>query len=95
MNEQEARAVLEHRIDALRHLSFAELKETWHRRPDCEQIQGPSGVEYQVEIEALWETGRNGPLLLVVSVDDGGRRAFAPMTDSFVIDPDGSFPRLS
>ena len=73
----------------LRQLSYAELKDAWFRRPDCEQIQGPSGVEYQVEIEALRESRKCAALIVVASVDDGGRRAFWPITDSFIIEPDG------
>jgi hypothetical protein len=86
----EARAVLAQRMDSLRSMSYSELKETWLRRPGCDQIQGPSGVEYQVEITVLWETRKSKGLLVAVSVDDGGWRAFSPLNDSFIIDPDGT-----
>lgn len=69
----------------------SDLKKAWLQRPDCEQ-QGEDGVEYQIEVEARWDD-RNAPhLRLVLSIDDGrGWRAFAPLTDSFIVAPDGSF----
>jgi hypothetical protein len=50
-----------------------------------------SGVEYQIEIEAFWDDQAAGHLRLVASIDDGGWRALAPITDGFVVAPDGSF----
>jgi hypothetical protein len=51
-----------------------------------------SGVEYQIEIEAFWDDFAAKHLRLVLSSDDGrGWRAFAPITDSFIIAPDGHF----
>jgi hypothetical protein len=48
-------------------------------------------VEYQVEIEAVWADQPNGPLLLIASIDDGHFwRALSPITDSFVMAPDGA-----
>ena len=92
MDEEEARGVLDRRVAELRRCSYIDLKAAWFRQPDCEQVQGPNGVEYQVEIEALWDDRRAQTLRIVVSVDDGsGWRAFVPLTDSFIVAPDGSF----
>ena len=92
MDEVEARGILDRRVDDLRRETYVRLKADWLGRPDCEQITGASGVEYQVEIEALWDDRKAEHLRLVVSIDDGrGWRAFMPLADSFIVAPDGSF----
>ena len=91
MDDEEARGVLRRRVAELRRTSYSELCSTWLGRPDCEQIRSPSGVEYQVEIDAIWADQPNGPVLLIASVDDGHFwRALSPITDSFVMAPDGA-----
>ena len=92
MDEVEGRGVLDRRVAELRLQSYSDLKAAWLKQSDCEQVQGPSGVEYQIEIEAVWDDPRAQTIRLIVSIDDGrGWRAFAPMTDSFAVAPDGSF----
>jgi hypothetical protein len=92
MDDDEARELLSRRVSELRELPYTELKERWLRQPDCEQVRGLSGVEYQIEIEAFWDDFAAKHLRLVLSIDDGrGWRAFAPITDSFIIAPDGHF----
>ena len=53
--------------------------------------EGASGTEYQVEIEAVWDDRPEHNLRVLLSIDDGGLRAFAPMMDDFIVAPDGSF----
>lgn len=53
--------------------------------------EGASGTEYQVEIEAVWDDRPGHNLRVLMSIDDGGLRAFAPMTDDFIVAPDGGF----
>jgi hypothetical protein len=48
---------------------------------------GASGAAYQVEIEALWDSNRGGDIRLMAAIDDGGWRAFAPLTDSLIVPP--------
>jgi hypothetical protein len=83
MHNQEAMSVLNAKLDEFRALDFAELErqigEAFHY-----QMTGPSGVEYQVEIQLLWEQAASDVILVMGSVDDGGLRAFAPLTTSFV-----------
>jgi hypothetical protein len=54
-------------------------------------VSGPPGTTYQVETEAFWDRGREGDLRLMVTVDDGGWRAFAPLGESFILARDGTF----
>ena len=51
----------------------------------------PAGREYQTEVNVLWDDRPGGNIRVIGSIDDGGLRAFAPLTDSFIKAPDGSF----
>jgi len=36
----------------------------------------------------VWDAQENGPLRVIVSIDDGGWRAFAPLTGDDLISPE-------
>ena len=55
------------------------------------QVVGEDGNSYQLEVEAIWDIARDEDVRVIVSVDDGGWRAFKPLTQDFVMRPDGSF----
>ena len=55
------------------------------------ELVGESGVSYQVEILAVWDGLQPGNLRVIVAVDDGRWRAFIPLSEDFIIAPDGSF----
>ena len=84
MNNKEALAVLQSALDEYRHRSYGEL-EVWIGKDCCLQVVGPSGTEYQLEIQVLWEQAPRGNILVVGSVDDGGVRALFPLCESFVV----------
>jgi hypothetical protein len=86
-----ARSLLAQRVAELREQSFAELRDAWLNEPDCEQVTGPDGREYQIEIDAFWNDRGQENLRVWVSVWGGGRWGIAGMPDSFVIAPDGTF----
>jgi hypothetical protein len=65
MNRDEARSILRGRVAQLRREPYDRLKSNWLGQPDCEQITGDSGVEYQVEIEAFWDDETAGHLRLI------------------------------
>jgi hypothetical protein len=90
MDKAEARAILAEQIAALRTWSFAELRGLEYD-PTGGEVIGPSGAKYQVEMEAVWDGKKGGPLRVIVAIDDGGLRAFVPISGGFIIAPDGSF----
>ena len=91
IDRREARRVLTRRVEELRQLSREALCATWLDEPDCEQVRSPSGKEYQIEIEAIWDNEPEGNLRVFASIDDGGWSALMPMTDGFIKAPDESF----
>jgi hypothetical protein len=42
-------------------------------------------------LSGFWDDKKLGNLRVCGSIDDGGLRAFFPVTDSFIIAPDGRF----
>lgn len=89
MDRNEAREILGGVVAEYRRLSYKSLLKL--REPSNREVIGPSGTSYQLEIEAIWDDRKRRTLRLMVSIDDGGWRAFAPMTTGFIIAPDGSF----
>ncbi len=59
---------------------------------EVESVVGTSGVTYQVEIQAWWDSGGRPNLLVIVGVDDGGwRSSFSQVNRAFIMANDGSF----
>jgi len=92
MNNVEARSVLKKELAKYRAKHYRELV-ALIGNPQTAEVLEPSGVRYQVEIEAMWDDPRrpNDVLRVVGSVDDGGIRAYLPLTDSFLLTPTGEF----
>ena len=91
MDKDEAREVLQGHLTPLRDLSYEELKARFLNKQEAFDTHGPSGAWYQLEIQGFWDDRRGGNLRILGSIDDGGWRAFSPLTDSFIMAPDGSF----
>jgi len=91
MDNTEARELLSSHLAQYRKRSFAELVEI-HRIPvGTIEAVAPSGARYAIEVEAFWDDAPGGNLRVRGSIDDGRWRAFAPLSDDFIIAPDGSF----
>ena len=92
MNNQEAKHLLDYHLQPLRKLSYAELKR-WiqERTVKTATLVGSSKVQYQVEVKAFWDGKPNGAIRVRGAIDDGGWRAYLPITDDFIMAPDGSF----
>jgi hypothetical protein len=106
VDEEEARRVLDHEVAALRALSYDELRlrmpqvrrRVWfvnfvdHPQVDPNrEVTAESGAVYQVETLVDWDGATDANLRVIVAIDDGGPSAYKPMTDSFIMAPDGSF----
>ncbi len=92
VDKAEARRIALDRIAELRRLSYQELHARFLNNPQCLETPGASGAMYQVETEALWDDRKAGHLRVMVAVDDGrGWSAIVPVTEDFIVAPDGSF----
>ena len=90
MDKDEARAIVRDRLNELRRVPFVELTNRFldPDQQETSEVTAPSGVRYQVETQALRE---GEGLRVMVAVDDGGVHAFAPVSDDFIMTPDGGF----
>lgn len=90
MNNELALDLLAVAMAEYRALPYASLAERVDG-DDHRDVVGPDGRSYQVEVQVMWAQLKPGPVLVIGSVDDGGWRAWSPLTRSFVMRPDGSF----
>ena len=90
MDLEEARAVLRVELARYRGYTRAQLERLLSEQ-DIKEARGASGTIYQVEIEAVWDDRVGGSIRVLGHIDDGGVRALMPLTDDFIVAPDGSF----
>lgn len=90
MNRFEAKRILVGELKRVRDRSYADLRRLIADQENYE-VKGSSGVPYQLEISAVWDDEPDQDLRVIVSIDDGGLRAFCPLGSSFILAPDGSF----
>ena len=90
MDSAEAKALLLKESAKYRAKSYADLKALLGRQETYE-VGGPSGVVYQLEIQAFWDDKPNDVLRVRAAIDDGGIRAYMPMIEDFLLAPDGTF----
>ena len=91
MNNREAIALIEQELAVLRNEPYEQLVS----RRSAESVEfervGPSGVKYQVEIQVFWDDRPGGNIRVLGCIDNGGWRAFVPLSRDFIKAPDGSF----
>jgi hypothetical protein len=90
MDKTEAKIVIIEELKSYRSKSYEELVKLVGNLMTYE-IQGVSGINFQIEIQFLWDRQPNGDIRVVGAVDDGGWSAFIPLTKSFIKSPSGEF----
>ncbi|HWM13462.1 MAG TPA: hypothetical protein VNO56_03205 [Gaiellaceae bacterium] len=89
MRNDEARGVLAAELAKLRGLSYSELVARLLDRKETVQVVAASGTTYQVEVQGLWDDRPGDDLRVLGAIDDGGLRAFVPLTDGFLVPSPG------
>ena len=90
MDSTEARALLKSEIAAWRTKSYRELSTLVGESRHVDRA-GRSGARYQLEVEVMWDHRPDRDIRVIGSIDDGGWRAFAPLTESFILSKTGEF----
>jgi hypothetical protein len=92
MDKAEARKLMSDKLAELRNMRYEELH-AWaeSRRVGVEDVVGRSGRKYHLEIQSMWDGRKGEDVRVIVAVDDGGWRSFMPLSDDFIMAPDGSF----
>ena len=70
-------------------MSYAQLLSLLDETKHIE-VSGPTGAKYQLEIQVMWDYKPDGDLRIIGAIDDGGWRAFVPLTESFIMRPNGT-----
>jgi hypothetical protein len=88
MDTAEAKSILLAELEKYRGRSYRELSHLVDA-PETLEVTAPSGTWYQLEFEGIWDDKPNDVLRVHGMIDDGGVRAFAPVVECFLINPDG------
>lgn len=90
MNRIEALRVLRAELQPWRERSWTDLRKEVGQSRRFE-VTAESGTWYQGEVQMFWDDKPDGAIRVMASIDDGGWRAFVPLTDAFILAPDGTF----
>jgi hypothetical protein len=90
MNNSEAKSLLSRELSRYRELPYAELFSLIDQSETFERA-APSGVIYQIEMQVFVDDVSRQTLRVMGAIDDGGWRALSPLSDDFILAPDGSF----
>ena len=91
MNSQEALLILGEVLSEFRKESYAGLVSRIGPSSPIVLERGGADGSYQLEILFMWDGRAGGDVRVIGSIDDGGWRAFSPLTRSFIKSADGSF----
>jgi hypothetical protein len=90
VNNEEAVAILRDHLQIYRRRSYAELV-ALRGKPQVTKVDGSSGTKYQLEVDVNWDDRPGGNIRVLGAIDDGGSRAFKPLTHDFILAPNGVF----
>lgn len=91
MNKKEAKELLLNELSKFRKLDYSELKQHIDAEPYTSDSKLENGNWYQFEVQVFWDDKPEDDIRVIGSVDDGGWRAFVPMTESYILAPSGKF----
>ena len=91
VDKQEAKRLLAKELEWWRQRPYVELASFVGQEPVTGEVQGAAGTSYQYEIQVFWDGKAGGNVRVVGAIDDGGIRAFLPLTDDFIMATDGNF----
>ena len=89
MDREEALRLLKAKLGEYRRLSHAEAAAKIGTELAVE-VTGPSGITYQIEIQITWDGEPLGDVRMLGAIDDGGWRAFLPLTCDVLIRRDAA-----
>ncbi len=84
MDKIEAKKLLADKLDEYKKISYQSLRNLIDTEPITGELKGKTGEIYQFEIQIFWDDEKNGNLRVIGNIDDGGWRAFKPLSDDFI-----------
>ena len=89
VDTNEASSVLHAHLTRYKERSYPELRDLLGRVEHAD-VAGPSGMVYRIDVHAIWSDREGGDLWVMAMIEDKDRPASRPLTDSFVMRPDGT-----
>ena len=81
MNSAIARELLMQEVVRTEALSYAEAKGLIASGLRTIDVIGSDKKKYQIEVQAFWDSKKEGDVRMLCSIDDGGLGAFVPLTE--------------
>ena len=91
MDKSEAIEVLEKELETLRPIPYLDLKKNIEKEPITKEVTSSSGKKYYIEIITHWDDKPGGDIRVHGCVDDGGLRAFSPLSSDFIKSSNNEF----
>lgn len=91
MNKAEATQILTTELGKFRHRPYVDLVAMVDSPKRTIEVVGTSGTRYYLDVLVYWDSEPDANVRVIGAIDDGGLRAFVPLSDSFIKAPDGSF----
>jgi hypothetical protein len=91
MDRREACEIIANEVAKYRTRSYDQLRAIVDAQKGSFQITGASGKRYYLDIYVHWDAKPEGNVRVIGCIDDGGWRAFLPLSESFIKAPDSSF----
>ena len=86
MDKAEAKKIISEQL--LRFRNYADLLPLVESRHlETLEVCGPSGTTYQVEVQFFLDDRHKRVIRVVGYIDDGGIRAYMPLTETLLISP--------
>lgn len=90
MDDREATQLLQAHLQGYRRRSSVDLA-ALRGQAQVAELRGMTGNAYQVEVEIRWDGAPGGPIRVLGAIDDGGLRSLEPISQDFILSPDGNF----
>jgi len=90
VNREDVKALLAGRLAHYRGYRYEQLA-ALVGSCQVEELRGPDGTLYQLEFEIFWDDKPAGDVRVIGGIDGGDVSALTPLTDDFIMAPDGRF----
>ena len=94
MNKEEAQRLADEALEPLRSRSYKQLLAEYFKNPHTWEAKGRDGQEYNLEVEAMWDSRKERTLRVFACADDRSLRSglvSSPVCSDFIIGPDGAY----
>ena len=86
MDKIEAQKILSEQVERFSSRDYTELQRfVESKHVEDFEVHGASGTRYGVEVQFFWDDKHKGRVRVVGSIDDGGLRAFVPLTETVLV----------